>query len=125
MNKCVPFVKKIKVLLLWPMLTALMFSLLIGGLVNMTVMKSVMLGSIAIVLPNAISGFYCFRYSGALQMQQIWKSFVRGEVYKLSLSAIICIIAFKYMSVNAMWFMLAFIFMQLITTIINCCLLNR
>ncbi|NDA63848.1 MAG: hypothetical protein EBX50_17745 [Chitinophagia bacterium] len=79
----------------------------------------------AVILPQAVFGFFCFRYTGALQSRQIWQSFVRGEVLKLTLSCAIFAFVFYSLSVSPLWFLLALILMQFIQLIINCWLLNR
>lgn len=86
---------------------------------------SVMLGALTVIVPQTIFGFYCFRYTGALQSRQIWQSFVKGEVFKLSSSAAIFALVFHYLSVIPLWYLLAFILMQFIQLVINCWLLNR
>lgn len=125
MNTKVNTVTKWKAWVIWPMLTAILFSSLIDVLVNPRAATAVILGAIAVILPQAAFGYYCFRFTGALNSQQIWKSFVRGEVIKLILSAIICGLCFRFLKVEPLWFIITFILMHFMLLGINCRLLNR
>lgn len=125
MNTKINTVTKWKAWVLWPLLIAMLFTSLIDVLVNAKAAISAMLGAIAVIFPQAVFGYYCFRFSGALNSRHIWKCFVRGEALKLSLSAIICGLCFYFLKVEPLWFIMAFILMQFMQQAINCRLLNR
>ena len=116
---------KWKAWVIWPLLVAVLFASLIVVLVNANAGFSVLLGAVSLTLPQAAFGYCCFRYTGALNGRHIWKSFVRGEALKLMLSAVLCGLCFRFLKVEPLWFMLAFIGMQLMQQIINCRLFNR
>lgn len=125
MKKRISTLHKIKTWLLWPIFIVGMISLVIffqcGGLKA----KSFLLGAMIAIVPNAVFGFCSFRYFGAQQSRQIWRSFVRGEVLKLALTAILFGLVFHSLLISPPWFILAFILMQFIDFILNCWLLNR
>jgi ATP synthase protein I len=125
MNTKINTVTKWKAWVLWPMLVAIFFSGIVSVLTNVNAAKAAILGAMAVILPQAVFGYYCFRFTGALNSQQIWKSFVRGEVLKLILSAIICGLCFRFLKVEPLWFIVTFILMHFMLLCINCRLLNR
>jgi ATP synthase protein I len=116
---------KLKAWLLWPLFLSVCVSTIVLLSIGQSQAVSVFLGALTVIVPQAIFGFYCFRYTGALQSRQIWQSFVKGEVFKLSSSAAIFALVFHYLSVIPLWYLLAFILMQFIQLVINCWLLNR
>ncbi|MDQ5884707.1 MAG: synthase protein [Pseudomonadota bacterium] len=125
MNQQVKTKTKLKAWLLWP----LVISILISGIVIKTQgfneAGSFLLGALTIILPQAVFGFYCFRYAGALQSRQIWQSFVKGEVLKILFAVALFAFVFYYLPIVPIWFFLAVILMQFIQLVINCWLLNR
>lgn len=56
---------------------------------------SVIAGSAASIIPNAIFAFYSFRYSGARQSNLVHKSTAKGMQMKLIFTALIFVIAFR------------------------------
>lgn len=125
MNQQAKTKTKLKAWLLWP----LVISILISGIVTKTQGSneagSFLLGALTIILPQAVFGFYCFRYAGALQSRQIWQSFVKGEVFKILFAVALFAFVFYYLPIVPLWFFLAVILMQFIQLVINCWLLNR
>jgi len=118
-------VTKWKAWALWPAFVALIIASITFLLVSKQAAWAVILGATAVILPQAVFGICCFRFSGALNSQQIWKSFVRGEVLKLLLSAGICGLCFHFLKVDPLGFIMTFILMHFILLGINCRLLNR
>lgn len=125
MNIKVKTVTKWKAWVLWPMLVAIFFSGLVDVLLSPRAAVAGILGALAVILPQAVFGYYCFRHAGALNSRQIWKSFVRGEAFKLVLSATICGLCFRFLKVEPLWFIVTFILMHFMLLGINCRLLNR
>jgi ATP synthase protein I len=125
MNTKIDTETKWKAWVIWPSCVALLIASLTFLLVSQNAALAVILGAFAVILPQAVFGFFCFRFSGALNSQQIWKSFVRGEVLKLFLSAFICGLCFHFVKVNPLGFITSFILMHFILLGINCRLLNR
>jgi len=125
MKKQISTLKKIKIWLLWPFFIVGIISLMIYTQFGEIKALSFILGAMIAIVPNAVFGFSSFRYFGALQSKQIWRSFVRGEVFKIALSVMMFGLVFHYLLINPAWFMLAFILMQFIDFILNCWLLNR
>lgn len=125
MNQQVKTKVKLKAWLVWPLAISLLISGLIAIGKGFNEAGSFLLGTLTIILPQAIFGFYCFRYAGALQSRQIWQSFVKGEVLKILFAVALFAFVFYYLPIVPLWFFLAVILMQFIQLIINCWLLNR
>lgn len=125
MNQQVKTKTKLKAWLIWPLAITLLFSglIVIGKSYHEAI--SFLIGALTIILPQAVFGFYCFRYAGALQSRQIWQSFVKGEFFKLLFAVVLFAFVFYYLPIMPLWFFLAVILMQFIQLIINCWLLNR
>jgi F0F1-type ATP synthase assembly protein I len=89
MKKQISTLKKIKIWLFWPFFIVGIISLMIYMQFGEIKTRSFFLGAMIAIVPNAVFGFSSFRYFGALQSKQIWRSFVRGEVFKIALSVMI------------------------------------
>lgn len=85
---------------------------------------SCFLGGLVASLPQAVFGFFAFKYTGALKSKQIWQGFIRGEALKLALTALMFAVIYKVFYVNTIWFLIAFIYMQFIGLVISNTLLN-
>lgn len=116
---------KLKVWLLWPILINLAIAGLVCLLTNKHYAMSAFVGGMVAVIPQAVFGFYSFRYSGAQQSKLIWRSFVRGEAIKLFLTGLLFALVFMYVPVKTLWFLLAFIIMQFAGIVVNCRLLEH
>lgn len=125
MNQQVKTKIKFKAWLIWPLAIASLISGAIALGKGFNEASSFSLGALTMILPQAIFGFYCFRYAGALRSRQIWQSFVKGEVLKILFAVILFAFVFNYLPIVPLWFFLAVILMQFIQLVINCWLLNR
>src|SRR3989338_1445013 len=66
-------------------LASLVIFLLSGGMLA----KSVLLGGLAVVLPNLLMVKHCFSVTGARQAKRIVRGFYRGECLKIALTALL------------------------------------
>jgi ATP synthase protein I len=116
--------QQIKVWLWWSLglnLLICFFALLLG---NSLKAKSCFWGGMVAIIPQAVFAFFCFRFSGAQQSRRIWRSFVRGEAFKLLLTVLLFALTYKFVLIDALWFFLAFIMMQILGFLLNCRLLE-
>lgn len=125
MRKQFTIYDKLKVWLLWPMTINLGIVCIVWIITNLHNASSAFAGGMVAIVPQAVFGFYSFRYSGALQSKLIWRSFVRGEALKLLLTGLLFALVYIYMPLNTMWFLLAFIIMQFAGIVVNCRLLEH
>lgn len=70
---------------------------------------SVFVGGMAYGLPNLAFVWRVFRYAGAAQMTQFVAAFFVGEMVKLVLSALLFIMAIKYLPVSLLSVLIGFI----------------
>jgi len=113
-----------KIWLFLPLALNLMICLIALFCGNATKAISCFLGGLVAIIPQAVFGFFCFRFKGAQQSRKIWQSFARGEAVKLLLTAILFALIYYFTAIEALWFFLAFIMMQILVFLINCRLLE-
>jgi ATP synthase protein I len=73
----------------------LIFSLILLILLGVKAGYSGLLGGLAYILPNAFFSKKAFSVTGAHNAQQIMKQFYLGEVGKIVLTALFCLLMFK------------------------------
>ena len=117
-------VHQMKAWVLFPLILNLLISFTVLLLGNALKAKSCFWGGMVAIIPQAVFGFYCFRFSGAQESRRIWRSFVRGEAIKLLLSVILFALVYRFVMLDALWFFLAFIMMQILGFLLNCRLLD-
>jgi ATP synthase protein I len=115
---------QIKAWVLLPLGFNLLISFSVFLLGNALKAKSCFWGGLVAIVPQAVFGFYCFRFSGAQESRRIWRSFVRGEAIKFLLSVLLFALVYHFVEIDALWFFLAFIMMQILGFLLNCRLLD-
>lgn len=98
------------------------FSVLLLG--NTLKAKSCFWGGMVAIIPQTVFGLFCFRFSGARESRQIWRSFIHGEAIKLLLTVIGFAFIYRFIAIDALWFFLAFIMMQVLGYLLSCRMLN-
>ena len=124
MKKQFKTINKLKNLLIWPLICNLILAVLINLLTNSWNAISCFWGGLVAILPQAVFGFCVFKHSGALKSKQIWQGFMRGEALKLLLTAVLFSLVYKFLHINTIWFLFAFIYMQFIGLVISNILLK-
>ena len=125
MKKQFNSIDKIRVWLIWPISINLLVSVVVLVMSNYLNAKSCFIGGLVSIIPHAVFGFCSFQYSGAQKSKLIWQSFVRGEAFKLALTAMMFAFVFNFLLINTLWFLLAFIMMQFIEFGLSCRLVNH
>ena len=81
--------------------------------------KSLLLGAAVFALPNLLFTLYTFRYRGAAQAVDIYRSFKFGELVKLILATLGFALVFKYVpQLNVLAFFGGFVAMLLLQLLI-------
>lgn len=70
--------------------------------------KSVFIGGLVAIVPQAFFAYKAFRYAGARSSQLVMKSFYSGAKLKLGLTAILFALAFKLLVIEPVSFLTGF-----------------
>lgn len=77
-----------------PLLILLVLSALVAGVLTASHGISMLLGGLAVLIPNGVFAFFAFRHGGAGNARNIVRSFYLGEALKLVSVAILLTIIF-------------------------------
>jgi ATP synthase protein I len=92
------------------------FVAIISLLVSGTVLAySILLGGLISALPNSYFALHAFRYQGARNAQRVVKSFMRGELGKIIITAVVFALSFALITtLNELALILGFILTQFV-----------
>ena len=92
------------------------FVAIISLLVSGTILAySILLGGLISALPNSYFALHAFRYQGARNAQRVVKSFMRGELGKIIITAVVFALSFALITtLNELALILGFILTQFV-----------
>ncbi len=86
---------------------------------------SALLGGLVVIIPTYVFIICIFHYSGARALGKMMGSFVLGEALKLLVMAILIVVVFKCVPVQPMVFLLSFLGVQFIATVMGFWQINK